>query len=79
MKILIICGAGYVSGKEKIMFSMLKGFANQGDEVYCITSAWGNGQFEEMLVNEHISYKKIRLGFISKTFNWKAIKMTLDQ
>lgn len=79
MRILIVCGAGYVSGKEKIMFSMLKGFAAQGDDVMCVTSSWGNGQFEEMLVSEHIKYEKLRLGFISKTVNLSAIRMTLEQ
>jgi len=79
MKIIVICGAGYVSGKEKIMFSLLKGFKDKGHEVFCITSSWGNGQFEELMISENIRYSKIRLGFISKTFNWKAIVMTLDQ
>ncbi|MFT3908086.1 MAG: glycosyltransferase family 4 protein [Ferruginibacter sp.] len=79
MRILIICGAGYVSGKEKIMLSLLKGFSNDGHEVYCMTSSWGNGQFENMLVSEKINFSKIRLGFISKTFNWSAFKMTLGQ
>lgn len=79
MRILIICGAGYVSGKEKIMLSLLKGFAKDGDDVHCITSAWGNGQFESLLVSNGIAYSKIRLGFISKTLNWQAFKMTMDQ
>ena len=79
MRIVIICGAGYVSGKEKIMFSLLKGFADRGDNVYCITSAWSNGQFEDLLVSGKINYSKIRLGFISKTFNWKVLKMTMEQ
>lgn len=79
MRIVIICGAGYISGKEKIMVSLLKGFAAQGDEVYCITSAWSNGQFEDLLVSEKINYSKIRLGFISKTFNWQSFRMTLEQ
>ncbi|MEP7165501.1 MAG: glycosyltransferase family 4 protein [Ferruginibacter sp.] len=79
MRILVICGAGYVSGKEKIMFSLLKGFKDNGHEVFCITSAWGNGQFDELMASENISYSKIRLGFISKTFDWKAFIMTLDQ
>lgn len=79
MKIIVICGAGYVSGKEKIMLSLLKGFKERGHEVYCITSAWGNGQFEEMLISENISYSKIRLGFISKQMDWKAFLMTMAQ
>ena len=79
MKIIVICGAGYISGKEKIILSLLKGFASLGDEVYCITSSWGNGQFEEKLISGKINYAKIRLGFISKTLNWKAFKMTFNQ
>jgi glycosyltransferase involved in cell wall biosynthesis len=79
MRIIIICGAGYISGKEKIMFSLLKGFAKAGDEVFCITSAWNNGQFEELLLSADIGYAKLRLGFISKTFNWQAFQMTLNQ
>lgn len=79
MRIIIICGAGYISGKEKIMFSLLKGLAAEGDEVYCITSRWSNGQFEDLLIGGHINYSKMRLGFISKTLNWKSIRMTMDQ
>lgn len=79
MRIVVICGAGYISGKEKIMYSLLKGFDREGDDVFCITSTWGNGQFEDLLVTEQIKYAKIRLGFISKTWNWKAVKMTLEQ
>ncbi len=79
MRIVIICGAGYISGKEKIMFSLLKGLAAEGDVVYCITSTWSNGQFQELLKSEQIDFSTIRLGFISKTMNWKVIKMTLEQ
>ena len=79
MRILIICGAGYISGKEKVMFSLLKGFAKEEIIVNCITSTWGNGQFENLLVSEKISFSKVRLGFISKTLNWKAIRMTIEQ
>lgn len=61
------------------MLSLLKGFAKDGDDVHCITSAWGNGQFESLLVSNGIAYSKIRLGFISKTLNWQAFKMTMDQ
>ncbi len=79
MRIVIICGAGYISGKEKIMFSLLKEFTKEGDDVYCITSAWSNGQFESLLASKQIKYSKIRLGFISKTFNWGSFRMTMDQ
>lgn len=79
MRIVIICGAGYISGKEKIMFSLLKGLAAEGNEVFCITSKWSNGQFEDLLIKWNINYSKIRLGFISKTMNWNSIRMTMEQ
>ena len=79
MRIVIICGAGYISGKEKIMFSLLKGLAEEGDEVHCITSKWSNGQFEDLLIKGEINYSKIRLGFISKTMNWSSFRMTMEQ
>lgn len=58
---------------------MLKGFASDGNEVYCITSSWGNGQFEALLSEENIPYSKMRLGFISKTFSRSAVGMTIIQ
>lgn len=79
MRIMIICGAGYVSGKEKIMLSMLKGFRDAGDDVFCLTSSWGNGQYEKLMIDEKIPFKKIRLGFITKTLDLKAMRMTLEQ
>lgn len=79
MKIIVVCGAGYVSGKEKIMLSLLKGFAKDQHDVFCITSTWGNGQFEELLECEKINYAKLRIGFISKTFTLSALKMTMHQ
>ena len=54
MRIVIICGAGYISGKEKIMFSLLNEFTKKGDDVYCVTSAWSNGQFESLLASKQI-------------------------
>lgn len=79
MKIVVVCGAPYVSGKEKIMLSMLSGFKELGHEVSCITSNWNDGDFKKLLTQEGISYKEFRLGFISQTLSRSAIKMTIHQ
>lgn len=79
MKIVVVCGACYISGKEKIMLSILSGLKEKGHEVFCIMSNWNNGTFISKLNENDISYKEMRIGFISKTFNWRAIRMTLHQ
>ena len=61
------------------MLSLIMGLVKEGHDVRCIISAWGNGTFEELLISEKLSYYKLRLGFISKTLDLKAVKMTLDQ
>lgn len=79
MRILVICGAGYISGKEKVTLALLKGLKNTGHEVFCIISNWANGEFEKKLAEENIRYKKLRIGFLSKTLDRAAVKMTLLQ
>lgn len=79
MKLLLICGAGYVSGKEIIVLDLLKGLKSQGHECFCITSSWRDGDFEDRLNALEIPYYNLRLGFISKTISWSAIKMTFEQ
>ena len=79
MKIVVVCGACYISGKEKIMLSILTGLKEKGHEVFCIMSNWNDGAFISGLNEKNISYKELRIGFISKTFNWRAISMTLHQ
>lgn len=79
MKILIVCGAGYISGLEVVTLSVIQGLRERGHEVKCITSWWGNGDFARRLDALSIPYKRMHLGFISKTVSWTAIQMTLDQ
>lgn len=79
MKVVIVCGAGYVSGKEIISLGLLKSLQANGWEVACIMSEWSNGDFEKRLREARIFTHKVRIGFISKTFRWSAIRMTLVQ
>src|ERR1051325_6708932 len=79
MKILVVCGAGYVSGLEVVTLSLIKGLREVGHEVRCITTTWGDGDFVARLKAGHIPYKRLPIGFISKTLSWSAVLMTLDQ
>lgn len=58
---------------------LLKGLKETGHEVCCAVSNWSNGEFTARLQQEHIPYKKLRLGFLSKTLDRAAVKMTLLQ
>jgi glycosyltransferase involved in cell wall biosynthesis len=79
MKILVVCGAGIVSGVETVTLSLILGLRGRGHDVRCITSTWGNGDFARRLDDHGIPYTRLPLGFISKTLSWPAIRMTLDQ
>lgn len=79
MKVIVVCGAGYVSGKERMALFLLKNLKSQHVEVSCITSIWGDGAFNKMLKQEDIDYEQMPIGFISKVFSLKPLIMTLHQ
>jgi len=79
MKVLVVCGAGYVSGLEVVTLSLIEGLRKRGHEVRCIATTWGDGDFAARLTAKHITYIRLPLGFISKTLTWPAVRMTLDQ
>ena len=43
--ILIVCGAGYVSGREVVALELGQGLARTGETVSFITSFWNDGDF----------------------------------
>ena len=79
MKILVVCGAGRVFGKEMVTLSLMEGLRNRGHEVTCLTSTWNDGAFEKRLEKLSIPYSFLPLGFISKAFSLPALRMTLAQ
>lgn len=79
MRVLVVCGAGRRYGKETVTLSLIEGLRKRGHEVMCLTSTWSDGSFESRLNRLPIPNQKLPLGFISKTFAWLAIRMTLDQ
>ena len=79
MRILFVCGGGYVYGKEIIVLSLLEGLRKRGHEVACLASTWNDGKFIGELERRAIRYERIPLGFISKTLSISAFRMTLEQ
>lgn len=78
MKILFVCGAGYVYGKEIITLSLMQGLRERGHDVRCAISSWSDGEFAKRLRANSIPFVKLPLGFISKTLNRRALGMTID-
>jgi glycosyltransferase involved in cell wall biosynthesis len=79
MRIVIICGAGMVSGKEIMTLALLQGLQQRGHACTCLTSFWGSPVFRARLQEIGIPFWILRIGFISRTLQWKAIRMTLHQ
>lgn len=78
-KFIFICGGGIVSGKEFQTLNTMIELRKRGHELICFSSFWGSGEFAKLLTENRIPYKELRLGFISKSFNAAAIRMTLHQ
>jgi glycosyltransferase involved in cell wall biosynthesis len=78
LKILFVCGAGYVYGKEIITLSLMQGLRERGHDVRCAISTWSDGEYAKRLQASAIPFVKLPLGFISKTMNKRAIGMTVD-
>lgn len=79
MKIMFVCAAGIVAGKERQNLESLKFLRDSGHEVFCITSSWGDGEFPKLLAANNIPFKRLRLGFVALSLRPVNIKMTLHQ
>lgn len=79
MKILLICGAGIVSGKEIMSLHLLKELKRKGHNCFCIVSSWGSNDFRERLNEIEVPLYNLRIGFISKTLTWSAMRMSFIQ
>jgi len=79
MRILAICPAGIVSGKEIMSLHLLKDLKSRGHKCYVITSNWGSEDFKTRLRSIGVPFSNLRVGFISKTLNWSAMRMTFIQ
>ncbi|WP_175474503.1 glycosyltransferase [Pedobacter rhizosphaerae] len=70
-RILVFCGGHIIAGVEIVTLAYLEALKDLGVEIYCITNAWGNGEFNERLESLNIPYSSIKLGFIyPKNIRW---------
>ncbi len=78
-RIALICGAGYVSGKEIMALELADGLRASGHSVAVATSRWGNGDFADRLTKLGCPYRRLWLGFISATLSLECLRMTAHQ
>jgi glycosyltransferase involved in cell wall biosynthesis len=79
MKVLFVCAAGYVSGREIISLGQAEGVREHGAEVSFVVSTWNNGDFIKRLRKADLQYTTLPLGFISKTLRFRPLLITLYQ
>jgi glycosyltransferase involved in cell wall biosynthesis len=77
--ILIVCGAGYVSGKEAMALELGQGLARKSEAVSFITSYWNNGDFVKRLERAGLPNQILPIGFISATLTAECLRMTAEQ
>lgn len=75
MKILFVCGGGVIYGKETVTVSLMEGLRARGHDILCLTSTWGD-RLSGRLDKLQIPYRRLPLGFISKTLRWEPLYMT---
>src|ERR1043166_4911067 len=77
--VAIVCGAGMISGKEVMTLELVRGLREQGKTVDVVTSYWGEREFRSRCEKLGACVHVMRLGFISATISWPAVRMTLHQ
>ena len=77
--VLIVCGAGYVSGKEVVSLTLARGLRDLGYDVEFVASSWSDGDFVRRLDQAGFRYRCLRVGFISAALRWQPLKCTIDQ
>lgn len=76
---LIVCAAGYVSGKEVMALELGDGLARNGETVSFITSFWNNNDFSNRLKMAGLPAEVLHIGFISATLTAECLRMTAYQ
>ena len=79
MRTSIICGAGYISGKEIVALELVAGLHDSGYDVDVATTMWGNGEFAKRLQALNVQAHPMRLGYVSATPRLNELRMTADQ
>lgn len=78
-RVLFVCGGKYVYGKEVVTLSHAQGLSDLGHTVTVAASCWSDGDFVSRLEHAGLRFRKLSLGFISKTWRRDAVQMTIQQ
>lgn len=76
---ILVCGAGYVSGKEIMALTLARGMKRRGKTIHVLCSSWNDGDFISRLDQESIGHSQLPFGFISATLRWEYIRMNCIQ
>jgi glycosyltransferase involved in cell wall biosynthesis len=79
MKLLLVCGAGYIGGKEVMALELSRGLQSSGHDIHLIVSSWNDSDFPSRLKEADLPFKLLPIGFISATLTPTCIQMTLEQ
>jgi len=79
MNVLLVSGAGYVSGKEIMSLELARGLVQTGHRVTLLTSYWNDGDFIARLNAEGLAFHVLPIGFISATLTPECMRMTGEQ
>ena len=77
--VLIVCGGGYVSGKEIVALELGQGLVHSGQPVSVLASSWNNSDFITQLTRAGLPAEILPIGFISATLKPKPMLMTGEQ
>jgi glycosyltransferase involved in cell wall biosynthesis len=78
-KVLIVCSAGIVSGKEIMTLELARGLKASGLDVHVLTSTWGDRTFPLKLEAVGLPFDELPLGFISATLTLQCLEWTYGQ
>lgn len=76
---LIICGAGYVSGKEIMALELGQALVHDGISITFVVSTWNDREFLTRLRNSELPVNMLPMGFISATLTKDCLRMTAEQ
>jgi glycosyltransferase involved in cell wall biosynthesis len=78
-RILVVCGAGYVSGKEVVSLTLGRTLREVGFSVEFVASSWNDGDFRRRLDEYGFACHLLRLGFFSLSLQLDPLRCSLDQ
>ncbi|MFL6212864.1 MAG: glycosyltransferase family 4 protein [Blastocatellia bacterium] len=77
--VLIVCGAGIVSGKEIMTLELARGLKSKGQSAHVLTSVWSDEAFPSRLEEIGLPFDRLPLGFISLTLTRQCLNWTYGQ